>query len=199
MKIYLKPVLAPIFLSVIRRTTPTNRFYAARCHFLRRLAHWSGLFYMLAACVPVPVILGPRLRPEYLGKARIEAGATCQDSIPYVWIYGPRNVRLRVLAREDSAGRAVLVLSAVPFMGSRSKLRGIRVTSLASGKTEMVAPANIKVTGTLWIGEFPLREGIQSGYRVVLPAIDLRPTIWKPGVVVLRPVSARPSLPPLNC
>ncbi len=178
--------------SIIRRSFP-------RTQNRRRTGQWAALLVILAACTPVPVLLGPRLQPDYQGEARTESGATCQDSLPFIWIYGPQNVRLRVLAREDQAGRAVMVLSAIPFMGSKTELKGIRITNLATGKTDLVAPKNIQIIGTLWSAEFPLSGGIKSAYRIVLPTLNLKSEAWGPGVVELRPISAAPSFLPFNC
>ena len=157
------------------------------------------LFAVLAACVPVPTMTGPHLRPDYQGRARVEVGTTCQGAIPYIWIIGPQKVRQKVLVRQDEAGRAVLELSAMPLKGLASEMPPITISSLTSGKTQTVAAESVEIIGALWIAKFPLREGMQAAYRVQLPAIDVKQEAWSPGVVELRPIAARPYLPPFNC
>ncbi len=153
----------------------------------------------LVSCVPVPIITGPHLQPKYLGSARVEIGTTCEGAIPYVWIFGPENTRQKVLVRQDESGRAMLELSAAPLKGLPSEMPMITISSLTSGRMEMVAAESVEIIGTLWTASYPLHEGMQAAYRVQLPAIDVRSETWRPGIVEFRPAAVRPYLPPLNC
>lgn len=157
------------------------------------------LFVSLTSCVPVPIMTGPHLQPNYLGRAHVEAGATCEGAIPYIWIFGPQNVRQKVLVRQDATGRANLELSAMPLKGLPSEMPPIAITSLTSGKTQTVAAESVEIIGTLWVAKYPLSEGNTAAYRVQLPAINVKPEAWSPGVVELHPTATRPYLPPFNC
>ena len=184
---------------------------------------------LVSACAPVPVVFPPHVELLYHGAAPHEPGYTCQNRIPFLWITGPEDVRMKLIAPLNDDGTATLRVEVLSRRGL--PLRVAKYELIADNYTAEGPPAipldfieshliplapgpgRSPAIGET-IVEARLGRVSETGMNAILPIINIgsnytghaqldldQPVAvtWTPGAVHLRLVTAPWGFLPFNC